>query len=133
VVPLIEAIQEQSRQRPEEVLTDNGYGSEENLKYLAKRRMEGFMATGKHKHGARNESCKRRPIPEDASRVEHMERTLKTNVGAAVYARRECMVEPVFGLIKQARSFTRHGTGKAKRKTKTRWKVGKGCSRGWQS
>lgn len=26
------------------------------------------------------------------------------------------MVEPVFGLIKQARSFTRHGTDKAKKK-----------------
>jgi len=32
-----------------------------------------------------------------------MERKLKTKVGAAVYARRKCMVEPVFGQIKQAR------------------------------
>src|SRR5260370_11889201 len=47
VVPLIKAIQEQSGQKPEEVLTDNGYCSEENLKYLAKRRMEGFVATEK--------------------------------------------------------------------------------------
>jgi hypothetical protein len=37
VVPLIEAIEEQSGQRPKEVLTDSGYCSEENLKYLAKR------------------------------------------------------------------------------------------------
>jgi hypothetical protein len=29
----------------------------------------------------------------------------KTNVGAAVYARRKCLVEPVFGQIKQARGF----------------------------
>ena len=28
-----------------------------------------------------------------------------TKVGAAVYARRKCMVEPVFGQIKQARGF----------------------------
>src|SRR5881628_2544635 len=46
VVPLIQAIQEQSGQKPEEVLADSGYCSEENLKYLAKRRMEGFVATG---------------------------------------------------------------------------------------
>jgi transposase len=105
VVPLIEAIQEQSGQRPEEVLADNGYCSEENLKYLAKRRMEGFVATEKQKHGERNEPCKRRPLPEDASLVERMERKLKTKVGAAVYARRKCMVEPVFGQIKQARGF----------------------------
>lgn len=105
VVPLIEAIQEQSGQRPEEVLTDNGYCSEENLKYLAKRRIEGFVATEKQKHAERNEPCKRGPLPEDASRVERMERKLKTKVGAAVYARRKCIVEPVFGQIKQARGF----------------------------
>src|SRR5260370_35890 len=105
VVPLIEAIQEQSGQRPQEVLTDNGYCSEENLKYLAKRRMEGFVATEKQKHGERNKPCKRGPLPEDASRVERMKRKLKTKVGAAVYARRKCMVEPVFGQIKQARGL----------------------------
>ena len=105
VVPLIEAIEEQSGQRPKEVLADSGYCSEENLKYLAKRRMAGFIATEKQKHGERNEPCKRGPIPKDASRVERMKRKLKTKVGAAVYARRKCMVEPVFGQIKQARGF----------------------------
>jgi len=105
MVPLIKAIQEQSGQRPEEVLTDSGYCSEKNLKYLAKRRVEGFVATEKRKHGERNEPCKRGPLPKDASRVERMKRKLKTKVGAAVYARRKCMVEPVFGQIKQARGF----------------------------
>jgi transposase len=105
MVPLIEAIQEQSGQRPEEVLTDSGYCSEENLKYLAKRRIEGFVATEKQKHGEPSEPCKRGPLPKDASRVERMKRKLKTKVGAAVYARRKCMVEPVFGQIKQGRGF----------------------------
>src|SRR5271170_4780533 len=105
VLPLIEAIQEQSGQRPQEVLADNGYCSEENLKYLAKRRIEGLVATEKQKHGERNEPYKRGPLPEDASRLERMERKLRTKVGAAVYARRKCMVEPVFGQIKQARGF----------------------------
>ena len=105
VVPLIKAIQEQSGQKPEEVLADSGYCSEENLKYLTKRRMEGFVATEKQKHNERSEPCKRGPLPEDASRVELMERKLKTKVEAAVYARRKCMVEPVFGQIKQARGF----------------------------
>jgi hypothetical protein len=89
VVPLIEAIEEQSGQRPKEVLADSGYCSEENLKYLAKRRMAGFVATERQKHGERNEPCKRGPIPKDASRVERMKRKLKTKVGAAVYARRQ--------------------------------------------
>jgi len=105
MVPLVEAIQEQSGQRPKEVLRDSGYCSEENLKYLAKRRMEGFVATEKQKHGEWREPCKRGPLPKDTSRVERMKRKLKTKVGSAVYARRKCMVEPVFGQIKQARGF----------------------------
>ena len=105
MVPLIEAIQEQSEQRVEEVLADSGYCSEENLKYLARRRMEGFVATEKQKHSERTEPCQRGSLPKDASRVERMERKLKTKVGAAIYARRKCIVEPVFGQIKQARGF----------------------------
>jgi transposase len=105
IVPLVNAIQEQSGQRPKEVLTDSGYCSEENLKYLANRRIEGFVATEKQKHGEWHEPCKRGPLPKDASRVERMKRKLKTKVGAAVYARRKCIVEPVFGQIKQARGF----------------------------
>jgi len=105
MVPLIKAIEEQSGQRPKEVLTDSGYCSDENLKYLANRRIEGFVATEKQKHGERSAPCKRGPLPKDASRVERMKRKLTTKVGAAVYARRKCTVEPVFGQIKQARGF----------------------------
>jgi transposase len=105
LVPLIEAIEEQSGQKPEGVLADNGYCSDENLKYLARNRMEGFVATGKQKHGERRKPCPRGPLPKEASRVERMERKLETKVGAAVYATRKFIVEPVYGQIKQARGF----------------------------
>jgi transposase len=105
MVPLVEAIEEQSGQKPKGVLADNGYCSDENLKYLARKGMEGFVATGKQKHGERRETCKRGPLPKEASRVERMERKLETKVGAAVYATRKFIVEPVFGQIKQARGF----------------------------
>jgi transposase len=105
MVPLVEAIEKQSGQKPEGVLADNGYCSDENLKYLARKRMEGFVATGKQKHSQRREPCKRGPLPREASRVERMERKLETKVGAAVYATRKFIVEPVFGQIKQARGF----------------------------
>jgi transposase len=105
MVPLVEAIEEQSGQKPEGVLADNGYCSDENLKYLARRRMEGFVATGKQKHGERRKACQRGPLPRESSQVERMERKLGTKVGAAVYATRKFIVEPVFGQIKQARGF----------------------------
>jgi transposase len=105
LVPLLERIEEQSGQKPKEVVADNGYCSDENLKYLNKRKIEGFVATGKQKHNERREPCKPGPLPKGASRVERMERKLATQVGAAVYATRKFIVEPVFGQIKQARGF----------------------------
>jgi transposase len=105
LVPLVEKIEEQSGQKPQGVVADNGYCSDENLKYLNKRKIEGFVATGKQKHGQRSEPCKRGPLPKAANRVERMKRKLETKVGAAVYATRKFIVEPVFGQIKQARGF----------------------------
>lgn len=105
LVPLVETIEQQSGQKPQGVVVDSGYCSEENLKYLDQRRIEGFVATEKQKHAQRNESCKPGPLPIGASRVERMERKLQTKVGAAVYATRKCIVEPAFGQIKQARGF----------------------------
>ncbi len=92
LVPLLEKIQEQSGQKPQGVLTDSGYCSEENLKYLNKRKIEGFVATGKQKHNERREPCKPGPLPKGASRVQQMERKLATQVGAAVYATRKFIV-----------------------------------------
>ncbi len=105
MVPLVETIEEQSGQTPEGVLADSGYCSDENLKYLKQRKIEGFVATGKQKHNERREPCKPGPLPKGASRVERMERKLQTQAGAAVYSTRKFIVEPVFGQIKQARGF----------------------------
>jgi transposase len=105
VVPLVEAIQEQSGQKPEEVLADSGYCSEKNLHYLTQKKIEGFVATEKQKHSQRREPCQRGPLPAEATRVERMQRKLETKDGAAVYATRKTIVEPVFGQIKQARGF----------------------------
>ena len=64
MVPLMEAIEEQSGQKPEGVLADNGYCSDENLKYLARKRMEGFVATGKQKHGQAERALQARALTE---------------------------------------------------------------------
>ncbi len=50
--PMVELIEQQSGQRPQALLADNGYCSEENLKFLAsadkpEHKIEGFIATGK--------------------------------------------------------------------------------------
>jgi transposase len=108
--PLVEAIEKQSNQRPQAVLADNGYCSDKNLEYLEslerpEQRIEAYVATGKQKHGEHRLPAQRGPLPKGATRVERMKRKLQTKAGKAVYAARKCVVEPVFGQIKQARGF----------------------------
>jgi transposase len=105
LVPMIEKIEEQSGQKPQEVLTDSGYCSEDNLRYLGKRKITGWVATEKRKHGEARRPCPRGPLPSEAGEVERMKRKLQTQAGATVYATRKFVVEPVFGQIKQARGF----------------------------
>ena len=103
--PMIQTIEEQADQKPGEVLADSGYCSEENLKYLARRHIDGYVATERQKHGGKWLPCKRGPLPKGATAVERMKRKLQTRVGRRIYALRKAIVEPVFGQIKQARGF----------------------------
>jgi hypothetical protein len=125
LLPMVELIEQQSGQRPEAILADNGYCSEENLDSLEssgqpERKIEGFIATGKQKHGEHRLPAKRGPLPQGATKVDRMKRKLQTKVGKAVYAARKCVVEPVFGQIKQARGF-RQFLLRGKRKVKGEW------------
>ncbi|HEY9753697.1 MAG TPA: IS1182 family transposase [Oculatellaceae cyanobacterium] len=106
IIPMIAAIEQQSGQIPEELLADSGYCSERNLAHLEQKPVEVYIATGRQKHGHQSEPCKRGPLPQDATRVDKMRRKLQTKAGAAVYAARKTIVEPVFGQIKRARGFT---------------------------
>ena len=108
--PMVEAIEQQSKQRPEAILADSGYCSEANLTYLEsaeqpERQITAYVSTGKQKHGEYRQPCERGPLPAGATRVDRMQRKLRTKAGKAVYAARKCVVEPVFGQIKQARGF----------------------------
>ena len=110
VGPMMAVVEAQSGQRPEAVIADSGYCSEKNLETLdakePERRIEAFIATQRQKHGERRVAA-RGPLPKGATRVERMKRKLLTKAGAAIYAARKSIVEPVFGQIKEARGFRR--------------------------
>src|SRR6266852_4028111 len=125
LMPMGELIEQQSGQRPQAILADSGYCSEENLEHLEsadqpERKIEGFIATGKQKHGEHGLPAKRGPLPKGATKVDRMKRKLQTKVGKAVYAARKCVVEPVFGQIKHARGF-RQFLLRGKEKVKGEW------------
>ena len=104
VAPMVEAIEQQAGQKPEQLLVDSGYCSEQNLEHLESQKIDAYVATERQKHGEKT-ACRRGPLPTGAKRVDRMRRKLQTNAGAAVYAGRKSIVEPVFGQIKHARGF----------------------------
>ncbi len=105
VAPMVECVEQQAGQEVKELVADNGYCSEKNLEGLESEKIEGYIATGKQPHAMERPACPRGPLPTGATRVDRMKRKLQTKVGAAVYATRKMIVEPVFGQIKQARGF----------------------------
>lgn len=108
LMPMITTIETQSGATPTQLLADAGYCSDANLAAIAATPIDAYISTRKQKHGerpGRPGPCPRGPLPTTATRVDRMSRKLHTKVGAAVYAARKAIVEPVIGQIKQARGF----------------------------
>ena len=91
--------------KPRQLTTDNGYFSENNVTYLAEEQIDGYLATGRIKHGDQLPVAPRGRIPKEASIKERMARKLRTVKGRAIYAKRKEVSEPVFGQIKHVRGF----------------------------
>ncbi len=80
---------------------DSGYYSEAAAEAVEQLRFDPYMATGRQRHHV--------PEPEAAeaptTAKERMAAKVRTPEGRTLYARRKVIVEPVFGQIKEARSF----------------------------
>jgi transposase len=105
LMPMIATIEQQSGDTPSQLLADAGYCSDVNLAAIAHTNIDAYISTRKQKHGERPGPCPRGPLPQTATIVDRMSRKLHTKAGAAVYAARKGIVEPVIGQIKQARGF----------------------------
>ena len=105
LMPMITTIEEQSGDTPTQLLADAGYCSDENLAAIGDTTIDAYISTRKQKHSEQLGPCPRGPLPKTATIVDRMSRKLHTKAGAAVYAARKGIVEPVIGQIKQARGF----------------------------
>jgi len=105
LLPMIRTIEHQAGVTPGQLLADSGYCSDENLTAIADTPLDAYICTRKQKHGERPGPCPRGPLPATATPVDRMARKLHTKAGAAVYAWRKAIVEPVVGQIKHGRGF----------------------------
>jgi transposase len=103
LAPLLGAIRANLRMNPHEASADAGYCSAANLRTLVRRRIAGYVATGRQKHGASAATAKRRQ--KSGTLVAKMSTKLKRGGYRSRYRLRKQIVEPVFGQIKQARGF----------------------------
>ena len=97
LLPLLDAVQDNTGERPGEVSADNGFCSEANLEGLIERAVRGYVAAGRASKPSGG--TKGGPL------VQAMRTRLKRGGHQSRYRLRKFTVEPVFGHIKQARGF----------------------------
>jgi hypothetical protein len=105
LVPIVQQIEENLGEIPDNVLADAGYFSKENVESLTDNFMEPFIPRDNVKHGDPPEVAPRGRIPKATSVVDQVLRKLKTKAGKKTYSKRKESVEAVFGQIKDARGI----------------------------
>lgn len=100
---------------PRQAVADNGYWSGDNAtshlpdnerdSKARRRRPTPLIVPSRDQR--RSKIATRGPIPNHATPAQVMERMLRTKRGRATYKKRARTIEPIFGMIKGARGFTR--------------------------
>lgn len=105
LVPMLAQIKANTGKQARELSADTGYCSEANLRELSRRRVRGYVATGRIKHG--EGSAKGRIGQTPGTRAHDMRLRLARAGYRSRYRLRKQVVEPVFGQIKAALGFAR--------------------------
>jgi transposase len=109
VTPTLEALDQlpEALGKAEALLADNGYYSEANVKACQAEKLTPYIAAGREGHHLPLEQrwADPPPLAAQADAVEAMKHRLQTRQGRAIYGRRKCPVEPVFGIIKAVLGF----------------------------
>jgi len=98
---MVAAVEENLGARPVQTLGDAGYYSAENSAYCDQIGTDALLSVAREKHVLDKGPS---PWPEDDPRSK-MHARLRSIPGSAAYRRRKCIVEPVFGQIKEARGI----------------------------
>src|SRR5271167_1589872 len=114
LLPMVEEVERQCRQRPRRVLADSGFYSNQNVEQLEQRGIDGYVPdanlAGEWNGKGPAESRDRRPVVHAG--LKRMRQKLRTPAGWRRYLRRRELVEPMIGSLKQhggMREFQRRG------------------------
>ena len=101
--PLLAQVKGNTGRQAAEVSADAGYCSEANLQAAERRHVRAYIATGRQRHGTASATGPGRG--RGGTLVAAMRRRLQRGGWRSRYRLRKGTVEPVFGIIKHARSF----------------------------
>jgi len=109
VKPMLETLGKLENQfgKPDTLLADNGYFSQDNVKSCAEHGITPLIALGREAHHLpiAQRLQPDAPEPQTDDPLERMVYQLKTQSGRELYGKRKSTVEPVFGIIKQVLGF----------------------------
>jgi len=100
---MVAQIKANTKRQARELSADAGYCSEDNLKELRRRHINGYIATGRQKHGEATASVERKV--KLGAYAYAMWQKLRRGGHRSRYRLRKQTVEPVFGQVKQGRGF----------------------------
>jgi hypothetical protein len=100
LISMVDAVEANVGQRPEQVVADAGYRSEANFKALEDKKIDGVIALGREGKSDMPPSSK-----SENHATQRMHEKLKSEQGEAAYRRRKVIVEPVFGWVKSVLGF----------------------------
>jgi transposase len=106
LLPLVEEVQRNCGSPPVEVSADSGFFSVRNLKGLEQRGIEGYLPDA-HLTGELKQRRGRLKCAGDSPEHLRMRARLRSEAGQARYRRRQALVEPVFGVLKEQRGMRR--------------------------
>jgi transposase len=100
--PMLEQIRHNTGKMPTELSADRGYLSESNLAVIQRRRVRGYIATGRQRHGSASATSSR---AHQGPLAAAMRARLRRGGHRSRYRLRKITAEPVFGQVKAARGF----------------------------
>jgi transposase len=109
LLAMVEEVERQCRARPEKVTGDSGFFSGQAVREMKQRGIDLYLPDNNLRHemrtGERAEGIGRRRIRDPEH--QRMREKLRTTAGRAQYRRRQAVVEPVFGILKEQRGMRR--------------------------
>jgi len=105
LLPMVDLVERQCGERPQQVSADSGFFSNDNLQGMEERNIDAYVPDNNMARALnRGGRIKQRAVHPAHRR---MRRKLRDPAGRAIYARRKAIVEPVNGVLKEQRGMRR--------------------------